>query len=76
MASGIVAARYAGRRAAQRRAFLLQVGEGTVNGFRIDEGGALLVRVAPHEPTDYRAPRLAQPLVELDAAGGAKRTLV
>jgi hypothetical protein len=73
---GAVAASYASRREVDRRRFLASVQSGAVEGFRIDANAALLVRVGNGEDRDYRAPWIAEPVVELDGVGEAKRTLL
>jgi hypothetical protein len=78
LGAGVAAAVYATRRERRRRAFMEQVEAGAAEGYRIDtrpDGPALLVRVAAEQGGYYRAPRLAEPIVELDELGEAKRSL-
>jgi hypothetical protein len=78
LGAGIAAAVYATRRERRRRAFVEKVEAGAAEGYRIDtqlDGPALLVRVAAEQGGYYRAPRLAEPIVELDEQGEAKRSL-
>lgn len=78
LGAGLAAAVYATLRERRRRAFVAKVGTGEAEGYRIDtrpDGPALLVRVAAEQGGYYRAPRLAEPVVELDEQGEAKRSL-
>jgi hypothetical protein len=78
LGAGVTAAVYATRRERRRRVFVEKVEAGEAEGYRIDtrpDGPALLVRVAAEQGGYYRAPRLAEPIVELDEQGEAKRSL-
>ena len=77
LVAGLAALVYATRRERARRRFVTDVERGAESGYRIDsqpDGASLLVRLSGTEPGYYRTPRLAEPVVELDPLGEAKRT--
>jgi hypothetical protein len=76
VASGAIAAVLAQRREARRKHFVKEVEAGAVEGFRVDEvpEGKVLVRVTTMGQ-GYRVANFEEELVELDAAGEAKKAM-
>lgn len=78
LGAGLAALVYATRRERARRRFVSDVERGAETGYRIEsqpDGASLLVRLSGTEPGYYRTPRLAEPVVELDPLGEARRTI-
>jgi hypothetical protein len=75
-ATGSAAAILAHRREARRQHFVKEVAEGAVPGFRVDDvpEGKVLVRVTSIGQ-GYRVANFEEELVELDAAGEAKKAM-